>query len=525
MDTLLDGRYRLEREIARGAIGAVWRAVDTRDDTAVAVKLLRPEAAEQPDLVEAFIVEAELLALLDHPSVVRRRDFVDSATGPDGADGELALVMDLVEGEDLRRRVRRDGPVPAAIAADVVAQVADALSYLHGRGIVHGDVKPGNLLVPADGGPVRLVDFGVARAVEGVPARATHATPEYVAPEVVAGAPPTPAADVYALGIVLFELLCGRSPFRGGPPTEVINRHATCTPVPPPGLPSVLWPIIEDCLAVDPAARPRASLLAVRLRAVRSELDGTAAVPALTAGTVTWWPRPAGATTGLAKVAQPVTWVPLRAAPVSPASAYSGRMVAIPVAGFEAAQVTPAAPVVLGAAYGTASPWPGAVTEALPTAGTGKTVRRGRAPLVVAGVGAAAVLLAALAGGLALRAADGGPVRTGGPVVPAPTVPAADPVSPPPGTDPSATPGGPSGGPSSEPEAGPSGGPDPADGGPSAPPSGPEAGGPGGPGGPLVPGTPGPGLTTVPRPGTSGLPGIGEPMPTIPGFGAPGMAG
>ncbi|MEV0605225.1 serine/threonine-protein kinase [Polymorphospora rubra] len=523
MDTLLDGRYRLEREIARGAIGAVWRAVDTRDGTAVAVKLLRPEAAEQPDLVEAFIAEAELLALLDHPSVVRRRDFVDASAGDDGDAGELALVMDLVEGEDLRRRVRRDGPVPAAIAADVVAQVADALSYLHGRGIVHGDVKPGNLLVPADGGPVRLVDFGVARAVEGVPERATHATPEYVAPEVVAGAPPTPAADVYALGIVLFELICGRSPFRGGPPTEVINRHATCTPVPPPGLPSVLWPIIENCLAVDPAQRPRASLLAVRLRAVQLELDGTTALPALTADAVTWWPRPAGATTGLAKVAQPVTWVPLRAAPVSPASAYSGRMVAIPVAGFEAAQVTPTAPVVLGAAYGTASPWPGAVTEPLPTSGAGKTVRRGRAPLVVAGVGAAAVLLAAVLGGLALlRASDAGPVRTGGPAtVPAPTAPAADRVSPPPGTDPSTAPDGQS----SEPGTGPSGGAEQPDGGPVGPPSGPGPGGPDGPGQPLVPGTPGPGLTAVPRPGMSGMPGIGDPMPTFPRVGGPGTAG
>src|SRR5215475_1334513 len=150
--SLGEGRYVLEAEIARGAIGTVWRALDTATGERVAVKVLRPESAAQPELVDRFLTEAELLAELDHPCVVRVRDLVPWLGG-------YALVLDLVNGPDLKHRLRADGPLPPAVAADVVAQVADALAYLHRNGIVHGDVKPGNVLVPVDGAPVRLADF------------------------------------------------------------------------------------------------------------------------------------------------------------------------------------------------------------------------------------------------------------------------------------------------------------------------------------------------------------------------------
>ena len=282
----------LEAEIARGAIGTVWRALDTATGTRVAVKVLRPESATQPDLVDRFLTEAEILAELDHPSVVRVLDLVPGLGG-------YALVLELVKGTDLRHRLRADGPLPPAVAADVVAQVADALAYLHSRGIAHGDVKPGNLLVPVDGGPVRLADFGVAQRV-AVPkpvgrARtwALHATPEYVAPELVAGAPAGPASDVYALGIVLYELLSGRTPYRGGSATDVLLRHATCAPVPPLGMPAAVWPVIQACTAPEPGSRPSTATVANRLRGLEPLLDGLEPLPALTADAVTWWPRQA----------------------------------------------------------------------------------------------------------------------------------------------------------------------------------------------------------------------------------------
>jgi len=398
------GRYERQAEIARGAVGAVWRAVDRQTGDHVAIKFLRPEAALQADLVDGFAAEAEILAGIDHPGVVKLREFVLE-------DGEAALVLDLVDGEDLRRRLRRDGPVPPAVAAHICAQVADTLSYLHGRGIVHGDVKPGNVLVPADGGPVRLADFGIARKIDCERARATHATPEYVAPEVVAGAPPSPASDVYALGIALFELLTGRSPYRGGPPTQVIGRHATCRPVPPPGLPAVAWPLIEDCLSPEAGRRPDAKLLAARLRGVEPALDGAPPLTPLPADQVTWWPRPGSAT--VARVAAPVAWVPLNAAPVSPASAYAGRVVAIPMVHLD--PVTPAhpptadpAPAANPADLGSISHQMGQIAEVSPRS-AGKSRRRGT---VVVGSGAAAVVIAALVVGgvvLAGRGSDEAP--------------------------------------------------------------------------------------------------------------------
>jgi serine/threonine protein kinase, bacterial len=290
-----EGRYELEAELARGAMGTVWRALDTCRGDRVAVKLLRPGTAAQPELVDRFLTEAELLADLDHPSIVRVRDLVP-------AYGGYALVLELVHGADLRQRLRSDGTLPPAVAAEVVAQVADALAYLHGLGIVHGDVKPGNILVPADGAPVRLADFGAARRLPAgpcaLPERGSlptlvHATPEYAAPELVAGRTASPASDVYALGILLYELLSGRSPYRGGSAEEVLMRHATCTPVPPWGMPERVWPVILACTAPDPAHRPATATIANRLRGLEPLLDGLPALPALPVDAVTWWPRTA----------------------------------------------------------------------------------------------------------------------------------------------------------------------------------------------------------------------------------------
>jgi serine/threonine protein kinase len=143
---MLSGRYRLIEEIARGAIGTVWRALDVSTDEPVAVKQLRPAAVDQPELVEAFLTEAEILAELDHPSVIGLRGFVDS-------DGQRALVMELVDGEDLRQRVRRDGPLPPTAAANMVAQVADAGSGAR-RLAGPRDRRPGSVRRGGPGGRV-----------------------------------------------------------------------------------------------------------------------------------------------------------------------------------------------------------------------------------------------------------------------------------------------------------------------------------------------------------------------------------
>ncbi|WP_432979642.1 protein kinase domain-containing protein [Dactylosporangium sp. CA-233914] len=321
--TILGNRYRLESEVARGAIGAVWRAYDTQAGEWVAVKVLRHEAAAVPELKDGFLGEAELLAGLEHPSVIRVMNLVSETN-------VLAIAMELVTGPDLRRRLRAEGPLPPAVAAEVVAQVADALAYVHANNIVHGDVKPGNLLVPTDGGPVRLADFGVARRLDR-PAGPTHATPEYVAPEVVAGGPPSPAADVYALGVVLFELICGRSPYRGGSPNEVLRRHADCVPVPPPGMPAALWPVIEACMELDPRMRPTAASIVGRLRAAEGALDGFEPLPRLPAEAVTFWQRSAELTAPVQAPVRRVDWVPLPTAPTSPAAASAALMMAVPI--------------------------------------------------------------------------------------------------------------------------------------------------------------------------------------------------
>lgn len=257
MTDLLAARYALGPEVARGAAGTVHRAVDTATGETVAVKILRHDAAAEPGVVAAFLDEAEVLAELDHPGIVRPRDFV-------ATDDVLALVMDLVEGTDLREKIRTEGPLAPAAAATMISQLASALAAVHAVGLVHGDVKPGNVLVPADGSSVRLADFGVAHRITG-DYSPTHGTPEYVAPEIVRGGASSGRSDVYGVGLVLYEALTARSPYRGGPVDEVLKRHEECAPAPIPGCPAQLWTLITSCTQVDPALRPDAADIPARV--------------------------------------------------------------------------------------------------------------------------------------------------------------------------------------------------------------------------------------------------------------------
>jgi serine/threonine-protein kinase len=246
-------------------------------DGPVAIKLLREDLASDQELVGRFVQERTALLGLEHPNVVSVRDLV-----VDGND--LALVMDLVRGTDLRTRIDRERRLAPEAAVAIVADVADGLAAAHAAGVVHRDVKPENVLLDMHGplGPggshrALLTDFGVAKLIDTP--RRTRATkiigtPDYLAPEIVEGLPPRASVDIYALATVLYELLAGFTPFGGGHPGAVLRRHVTETVVPLPGIPDELWQLLVQCLAKAPASRLRASELAARLRELLPLLAG-----------------------------------------------------------------------------------------------------------------------------------------------------------------------------------------------------------------------------------------------------------
>ncbi|MEV6206053.1 serine/threonine-protein kinase [Kitasatospora sp. NPDC051914] len=279
----IGSRYTVHQVIGRGSAGTVW--LGEGPDGPVAVKLLREDLASDQVLVGRFVQERAALTSLDHPRVVGVHDMV-----VDGSD--LALVMDLVQGTDLRTRLEREGALPPLAAASVIADVADGLAAAHAAGIVHRDVKPENVLLdlaapPGPGGAPRakLTDFGIARLVDAPRrTRATRiiGTPDYLAPEIIEGLEPRAAVDIYALATVLYELLAGFTPFGGGHTGAVLRRHVTESVPPVPGMPDGLWRIISECLAKAPASRLRAAELASRLREQLPVLAGLPplAVPA-----------------------------------------------------------------------------------------------------------------------------------------------------------------------------------------------------------------------------------------------------
>ncbi|MCX4762540.1 serine/threonine protein kinase [Streptomyces sp. NBC_01275] len=271
----IGSRYTAHQILGRGSAGTVW--LGEGPDGPVAVKLLREDLASDEELVGRFVQERTALLGLEHPNVVSVRDLV-----VDGND--LALVMDLVRGTDLRTRLERDRRLAPEAAVAIVADVAEGLAAAHAAGVVHRDVKPENVLLDMQGplGPggshrALLTDFGVAKLIDTPKrTRATKiiGTPDYLAPEIVEGLPPRASVDIYALATVLYELLAGFTPFGGGHPGAVLRRHVTETVAPLPGIPDELWQLVVQCLAKAPASRLRASELASRLREQLPTLAG-----------------------------------------------------------------------------------------------------------------------------------------------------------------------------------------------------------------------------------------------------------
>ena len=248
---VLGERYRLDRRIAAGGVGQVWQAADLLLGRPVAVKVLRPEYADHPETLERFRKEARHAGAISHPHVAQVYDY-----GPAGPGWPPYLVLEFVDGPSLADLLVVD-PVEAGFALDVVAQAADGLSAAHRAGLVHRDVKPGNLLIGPEG-QVKVTDFGIAYAAGQAPVTGPNlvmGTTQYMAPERIAGGSGTPASDLYALGIVLHECLTGLPPFEGAP-SDVMAAHLYL-PLPPlpDGVPPELDALVARLTVKDPALR------------------------------------------------------------------------------------------------------------------------------------------------------------------------------------------------------------------------------------------------------------------------------
>lgn len=254
----LSGRYRLQRLIATGGMGQVWEATDSRLGRRVAVKVLKAEFSSDPEFIERFRAEARNTAMLNHPGIASVHDYGE--TELDGEGRTAYLVMELVNGEPLNSVLKRTGRLSLRHALDMLEQTGRALQVAHSAGLVHRDVKPGNIMITPTG-QVKITDFGIAKAVDAAPVTQTGmvmGTAQYIAPEQALGQDATAASDVYSLGVVGYEVLAGRRPFIGDGALTVAMKHIK---EPPPPLPAELPPnvreLIEITLAKNPGMRYR----------------------------------------------------------------------------------------------------------------------------------------------------------------------------------------------------------------------------------------------------------------------------
>jgi eukaryotic-like serine/threonine-protein kinase len=274
---IIGGRYQLGRVIGRGGMATIHEAMDLRLERPVAVKLLRPEAAADADLADRFRREALAATVLRHPNIVACLD-----TGTD--DGQPYLVMDLVDGEDLAARLKRGGRLAPTHAARIGLDVARALGVAHVRGIVHRDVKPGNILLASDGRAM-VTDFGIARlAADAEAARpgTTLGSVHYFSPEQAKGATTTPASDVYGLGLVLYEAMTGARAFGGETTDAIALARVGATPPSPrsirPEVPVDLDAVVRRALAPEPADRyANGNAMATALEAAMQTADDASA--------------------------------------------------------------------------------------------------------------------------------------------------------------------------------------------------------------------------------------------------------
>ncbi len=246
------GRYQLSSRVAIGGMGEVWQATDLVIGRTVAIKILKDEYLGDPGFLERFRAEARHAALVNHEGIANVFDYGEE-------DGSAFLVMELVPGEALSTILERDRVLATDRVLDIVAQTANALHAAHSAGLVHRDIKPGNLLITPDG-RVKITDFGIARIADQVPLTATGqvmGTVQYLSPEQASGHPASPTTDIYSLGIVAYEALAGRRPFTGESQVAIAMAQINETP---PELPATIAEpvrnLVYSCIAKSPADRP-----------------------------------------------------------------------------------------------------------------------------------------------------------------------------------------------------------------------------------------------------------------------------